>query len=88
MKLKKRKIAEWIHRIAGLIIFDSFISLLALAVLLYSIEKLAELGVSGWEANLNLVLSALAFSYLRITNFLYWLFDINMFDFKFWRNIK
>ncbi len=81
-----KKIFEWTHRIVAFIIFDGFITIISFVVLVYSIDYFTMKDLWGWEIAISLLNFTLATLYLRVANFLYWICNINMFDFKFWRN--
>ena len=81
----KRKIFEWSHRILGFTIFQSFISILSFVGIYVSMEVLISRNLLDWRVHIGLFQFALAMAYLQIANVFYWLFDINILDFKLWR---
>lgn len=85
-KIPLKKVGEWAHRIIGFTIFQSFITVIGFVGLHYSMIILTEMGLMNFGVNIGLLQFALATCYLQIANLLYWLGDINLFDFKkLWR---
>ena len=82
-KLKIKKVGEWIHRIVGFTIFESFIAVVGFVGIYISMQVLDETNNLNFGTSMVLLQTALAIAYLHI---LYWIMDINLFDFKkLWR---
>ena len=85
MGKKTKKILEWLHRLIGFTIFDSLISLITMASLMYTLELFLEKDLLTWGVKAGLIQAIIGIIYLKVANGFYWLFDINLFDFKQWR---
>ena len=84
--MNKKKIGEWIHRILGFTIFESFIAVIGFVGLYISMQVLSETNNLNFGTNMGLLQTALAIAYLQVANIFYWIMDINLFDFKkLWR---
>jgi len=85
-KEKIKKVGEWIHRIVGFTIFQSFIVVVGFVGLYISLQILNETNNFNYKTQIGLIQTAFAISYLQIANLFYWIMDINLFDFKkLWR---
>ena len=88
MKFNWKLIGEWTHRILALIIFNSCITILSWVGIIYTMDYFMSRDIYDGHIMLSLINFAFASAYLQIANALYWLADINIFDFKSWRKGK
>ena len=85
-KFKIKKVGEWIHRIVGFTIFESFIVVIGFVGIYISMQVLGETNNLNIKTQIGLLQTALAIGYLQVANIFYWIMDINLFDFKkLWR---
>lgn len=80
--MNKWEIVEWVHRIFCFTIFQSLINIVGFGGLYYSIQVLETSNNLSFAVRVGIVQCSLAIAYLQITNFFYWLFEINLFDLK------
>ena len=84
--MNKRKIGEWIYRIFCFMIIDSFIIIVGFTGLHYSMLVLIDANKLNLGTQIGLTQASLAIMFLSIANILYWILDINLFNFKkIWR---
>jgi len=82
MRDKTKKIMEWIYRIFCFTILHSLIITIGFVSLYTSMNVIIERGLMTWKIQVGLIQVALAVVYLQIANILYWIYDINIFNFK------
>lgn len=80
-----RKVLEWTHRIVGFTILESLISVIGFIGLYQSIMLLEELNKMTLGVRIGLVQASIGIAFLSVANIFYWFLDINLFDFKLWR---
>ena len=81
-KFKIKNVGEWIHRIIGFIIFESFITVVGFVGIYFLMNFLVETNNLNFGTSMGLLQTALAIGYLQVANVFYWIMDINLFDFK------
>lgn len=83
-----KKIAEWSYRILAATLLQSLIATITFVSLHYSMITLEEIGSLNWQTKIGLIQASIGALYLQLVNIFYWIFDINLLDFKMIRKNK